>query len=114
MYWVPVSETIVICEPSLFTTSLELVITTSVNTPGFSNNETTTSIISPYGYIKDPKDKLHWIIDEEAAEVVRDIFRLCMAGFGPTQIAKQLEIKIPRRSRGYFICAFKGLLLAAP
>lgn len=45
----------------------------------------------PYGYIKDPKDKLHWIIDEKAAEVVRDIFRLCMAGFGPTQIAKQLE-----------------------
>jgi site-specific DNA recombinase len=45
----------------------------------------------PYGYIKDPEDKLHWIIDEKAAEVVRDIFRLCMAGFGPTQIAKQLE-----------------------
>ena len=45
----------------------------------------------PYGYIKAPEDKLHWIIDEKAAEVVRDIFRLCMAGFGPTQIAKQLE-----------------------
>ena len=45
----------------------------------------------PYGYIKDPEDKLHWIIEEEAAEVVRDIFRLCMEGFGSTQIAKQLE-----------------------
>ena len=31
----------------------------------------------PYGYIKDPKDKLLWIIDEKAAEVIRDIFRLC-------------------------------------
>jgi len=45
----------------------------------------------PYGYVKDPEDKLKWIIDEEAAEVVHEIFRLCMAGFGPSQIAKQLE-----------------------
>ncbi|MFZ2540095.1 MAG: recombinase family protein [Oscillospiraceae bacterium] len=44
-----------------------------------------------YGYLKDPNDKLKWIVDEEAADVVKDIFRLCMAGFGPTQIAKQLE-----------------------
>jgi len=34
---------------------------------------------------------LHWIVDEEAAEVVREIFHLCMSGFGPTQIAKELE-----------------------
>lgn len=46
---------------------------------------------TPYGYLKDPNDKLKWVIDEKAAEVIRDIFRLCMAGFGPTQIAKQLE-----------------------
>ena len=45
----------------------------------------------PYGYLKDPEDKFKWIIDEEAAEVVKEIFRLCMAGFGPTQIARQLE-----------------------
>lgn len=42
----------------------------------------------PYGYIKDPADKLHWIIDEEAAEVVREAFRLCINGYGPTQIAR--------------------------
>ena len=47
----------------------------------------------PYGYVKDPEDKLKWIIDEEAAEVVREIFRLCMAGFGPSQIARQLEAR---------------------
>ena len=37
----------------------------------------------PYGYLKDPEDKNHWIVDEEAAEVVREIFRLCIAGMVP-------------------------------
>lgn len=37
----------------------------------------------PYGYIKDPEDKNHWIIDEEAANVVREIFHLCVSGYGP-------------------------------
>ena len=52
----------------------------------------------PYGYLKDPEDKNHWIVDEEAAEVVREIFRLCIAGYGPSQIASILEkrqIEIP-------------------
>ena len=50
----------------------------------------------PYGYMKDPEDKLHWIVDEPAAEVVREIFNLCVKGFGPTQIAKILtERKVP-------------------
>jgi site-specific DNA recombinase len=44
----------------------------------------------PYGYLKDPEDKHHWIVDEEAAEVVREIFKLCMEGYGPTQIANIL------------------------
>lgn len=43
----------------------------------------------PYGYVKDTADKMHWVIDEEAAEVVREAFRLCMDGYGPTQIAKK-------------------------
>lgn len=43
----------------------------------------------PYGYIKDPVDKTRWIVDEEAAEVVREAFRLCMQGYGPSQIAKE-------------------------
>ncbi len=50
----------------------------------------------PYGYRKDPKDKTKWIIDEEAAQVVKKIFTLCMNGRGPSQIAEQLEReKIP-------------------
>ena len=43
-----------------------------------------------YGYVKDPEDKSRWIIDPEAAEVVREIFSLCVQGDGPTQIAKEL------------------------
>lgn len=44
----------------------------------------------PYGYVKDPKDKTHWLVDEEAAEVVREIFRLCIQGYGVSEIAKEI------------------------
>lgn len=44
----------------------------------------------PYGYQKDPMDKKKWIVDEEAAEIVKRIFGLCIAGKGPMQIAKLL------------------------
>ncbi len=44
----------------------------------------------PYGYVKDPADRFHWIPDPEAAEVVKKIFALCLEGRGPSQIAKQL------------------------
>lgn len=44
----------------------------------------------PYGYRKDPHDKKKWIVDEEAAEVVKRIFALCVDGKGPMQIAKLL------------------------
>ena len=44
----------------------------------------------PYGYIKDPRDKKKWIVDEEAAKVVQRIFSLCIEGKGPMQIAKIL------------------------
>lgn len=48
-------------------------------------------IIPPYGYKKDSEDKNHWIVDEPAAEIVRQIFQLCIEGYGPSQIAKKLE-----------------------
>lgn len=44
-----------------------------------------------YGYKKNPENKEQWIVDEEAAEVVREIFALCIKGFGPTQIARILN-----------------------
>lgn len=49
-----------------------------------------TNPLPPYGYMKDPNDKQKWIIDEEAAAVVREVFGLCMQGYGPTQIARML------------------------
>ena len=45
----------------------------------------------PLGYKKDEKDPNKWVIDEPAAEIIRKIFKLCMGGMGPQQIAKQLE-----------------------
>ena len=39
---------------------------------------------------KDPADKKKWIVDEEAVEIVKRIFALCIAGKGPMQIAKLL------------------------
>ena len=46
---------------------------------------------TPYGYMKDPEDKNHWIIDEEAAEIVRRIFQMTMDGVGPFRIAQALK-----------------------
>lgn len=45
----------------------------------------------PYGYIKDPGNPKHWIIEEEAASVVRRIFSMTLDGMGTEQIAAQLE-----------------------
>ncbi len=45
----------------------------------------------PYGYVKDPENPHHWLIDPEAAQVVRRIFQMCMEGRGPQQIANQLR-----------------------
>lgn len=44
----------------------------------------------PYGYIKDPNNPQHWIIDEEAANVVRKIFNMFHDGLGTFQIALAL------------------------
>lgn len=46
---------------------------------------------APYGYMKNPENTKEWIIDPVAAEVVKTIFRYCIAGLGPTQIAKRLQ-----------------------
>jgi len=45
----------------------------------------------PYGYMKDPKDPKRWIIDEDAADIVRQIFQWCLAGVGVTHIAQNLK-----------------------
>lgn len=55
---------------------------------GMSGKPLTTVI--PYGYKKNESNPDEWLVDDEAAEVVRKIFSLCVAGYGPTQIANQL------------------------
>ena len=45
----------------------------------------------PYGYVKDPANKKKWIIDPDAAEVVRRIFHLCIEGNGNETIARILQ-----------------------
>ena len=45
----------------------------------------------PYGYIKDKENPQTWLIDPEAASVVKRIFEMCMNGRGPSQIANQLK-----------------------
>ena len=47
----------------------------------------------PYGYMKDPAGKKKWIVDEGAAEIVKRVFDLCIAGKGPMQIAKLLTVE---------------------
>ena len=55
---------------------------TAIRVKGESGKPTTNCAI--YGYKKDPENKYHWLIDEEAAAVVRRIFQLTIEGKGPT------------------------------
>lgn len=61
---------------------------TAIRVKGESGKPTTNCAI--YGYKKDPNDKYHWLIDEEAAAVVRRIFQLTIEGHGPYEIATML------------------------
>lgn len=60
----------------------------------------------PYGYMKSPENKKEWIIDPEAATVVKSIFKMCLDGKGNETIARELqenEVLIPMaywRSKG--------------
>lgn len=60
----------------------------------------------PYGYMKSPENKKKWIIDPEAATVVKNIFKMCLDGKGNETIARELqesEVLIPMaywRSKG--------------
>ena len=64
-------------------------ITAAYKVKGNAGKPLTNTAI--YGYQKDPEDKDHWIVDEEAAQVVKRIFRMACEGYGPTQIAKALR-----------------------
>lgn len=47
--------------------------------------------VPPFGYQKDETDKNLWVVDDEAACVVKHIFSLCLEGYGPSQIAQILQ-----------------------
>jgi site-specific DNA recombinase len=47
--------------------------------------------LPPYGYIKDPDNSKRWIVDEEAATVVRKIYSMTLDGYGTEQIAATLS-----------------------
>ncbi|MBQ0099519.1 MAG: recombinase family protein [Firmicutes bacterium] len=48
------------------------------------------SYLPPLGYMKNPEDKEKWIVEPIGASIVKEIFSLCVKGYGPTQIARIL------------------------
>ena len=60
----------------------------AIRVKGESGKPTTN--IAIYGYRKDPEDKYHWLIDEEAAAVVHRIYDMNVDGIGPYEIARIL------------------------
>lgn len=68
---------------------------------GESGKPISTSI--PYGYKKDPMNKDHWIVDEEASNVVKEIYNLCIKGYGVSQIATELQSRNILSPNAYFI-----------
>jgi DNA invertase Pin-like site-specific DNA recombinase len=56
-----------------------------------------------YGYKKSPDDKNVWVVDEEAACIVRRIFQMAMEGMGPYQIAKRLAEEKVEKPSYYFV-----------
>lgn len=63
-------------------------IKSTFKTKGMSGKHCTGTVI--YGYLWDEKRE-HWLVDDEAAEVVKNIFRMTMEGFGPYQISQKLS-----------------------
>ncbi len=57
----------------------------------------------PYGYMKDPDNPKHWVVDDEAAAVVKRIFAMSMDGYGIEQIAARLEADDILTPRAYWI-----------
>ncbi|MBQ8618001.1 MAG: recombinase family protein, partial [Clostridia bacterium] len=55
------------------------------------NSGKPTNTLCVYGYRKDPTDKNHWLVDDEAAAVVRRIYQLAIDCHGPYEIARILE-----------------------
>jgi len=76
-----------------------------INAKGRSGKPLAT--VPPYGYIKDPNDKHHWLVDTDAAKVIKRIFEMTIEENGPHEIARKLianKVECPSYymgSRGY-------------
>ncbi|MCD8021835.1 MAG: recombinase family protein [Lachnospiraceae bacterium] len=64
-------------------------VSAAYQTKGRTGKPTTNHAI--YGYVKDPEDKDHWLVDDEAAAIVRRIYRMTVEGHGPYDIARILR-----------------------
>ena len=64
-------------------------IRSSLHARGMAGKPTCNT--APYGYLKSAEDRDKWVVDEEAADIVRRIFSLTIEGYGPCRIASILQ-----------------------
>ena len=68
----------------------------------------------PFGYVRDKNDKEKWLIDEEAAKVVRHIFELFLSGMGTVQIAGRLKEEKVLTPNAYYASIGRGYTFDLP
>ena len=68
----------------------------------------------PFGYVRDKDDKEKWLIDEEAAKVVRHIFELYLSGMGTERIARRLQEEKVLTPNSYYASIGRGYSVYLP
>ncbi len=68
----------------------------------------------PFGYVRDKDDKEKWLIDEEAAKVVRHIFELYLSGMGIERIARRLQEEKVLTPNSYYASIGRGYSVYLP
>lgn len=74
-----------------------------------------TGSFACYGYIEDPNDMYHLVVDEPAAKIVREIYKMFASGMGYTKICKELNLKkVPTPSKYKKLSGSKFFCCKAP
>ena len=74
-----------------------------------------TGSFACYGYIEDPNDMYHLVVDEPAAKIVREIYEMFANGMGYVKICKELNVrKVPTPSKYKKLCGSKFVCCKAP
>lgn len=74
-----------------------------------------TGSFACYGYIEDPNDMYHLVVDEPAAKIVREIYEMFANGMGYAKICKELNVrKVPTPSKYKKLCGSKFVCCKAP